>query len=160
MSLVEEIGSLLEPYLENGKFFVVNLTAKAARSGHQVVVLLDSDEGITIEECASISRRLANDLETKEIFDGAYNIEVSSPGLDQPLILPRQYNKNVGRNLKVLLNDGQSLSGKLNEVNEGGIVIELPQPRKKPKKGEEEPERIKSVSFGDIAKAFVEISFK
>ena len=160
MLLVEEISTLLQPYLEDDRFFVVSLTAKPVRSVYQVSILLDSDEGITIEQCASISRRLANDIETKEIFDTAYNIEVSSPGLDQPLVLPRQYIKNIGRNLKVQLSDGQSLEGKLIAVNDQELLVELPKPKKKLKRGEEEPELNKTIPLQEVAKAFVEISFK
>ncbi len=160
MLLVEEIRALLEPYLEDDKFFVVSLTAKPVRSVYHISILLDSDEGITIEQCASISRRLANDLETKEIFDTAYNIEVSSPGLDQPLVLPRQYVKNTGRNLKVQLSDGQVLEGRLTAVNEQELSLELPKPKKKPKRGEPEPELNRIIPLGDVVKAFVQISFK
>jgi ribosome maturation factor RimP len=160
MPLVEEIERLLEPYLENGKYFVVSLTAKPLRSTYQVVILLDSDEGITISECASISRRLAHDLESNEIFTDAYNIEVSSPGLDQPLVLPRQFAKNIGRNLKVYLKDGDTVTAKLVSLTDDGLSVELPKPKKKPKKGEEEPELAKYIAFTDVTQAFVEISFK
>ncbi len=160
MLLVEEINALLEPYLENDKFFVVSLTAKPVRSVYHISILLDSDEGITIEQCASISRRLANDIEAKEIFQTAYNIEVSSPGLDQPLVLPRQFVKNIGRNLKVQLSDGQVLEGRLTAVNEQELSLELPKPKKKPKRGEEEPELNKTIPLRDVTKAFVQISFK
>ncbi len=160
MLLVEDINALLEPYLESGRFFVVSLTAKPVRSAYHISVLLDSDEGITIEQCASISRRLAHDIEAREIFQTAYNIEVSSPGLDQPLVLPRQYVKNIGRNLKVQLSDGQVLEGRLTAVNDQELSLELPKPKKKPKRGEEEPELNKTIPLRDVAKAFVQISFK
>src|SRR5690606_12333974 len=122
MPLVEDISTLLKPYLEEGKYVVVDLTVKASRSGHLVTLQLDSDEGITISECASISRRLAHDIEAKGIFEAAYNIEVSSPGLDQPLRLPRQYAKSIGRNLKVHLTDGEVIEGKLTDFSEQEIV--------------------------------------
>lgn len=160
MPLVEEIGGLLEPYLEDGKYFVISLTVKPVRSTYQVVLLLDSDEGITIEECASISRRLAHDMESKALFENAYNIEVSSPGLDQPLVLPRQFAKNVGRNIKVHLTDGQTLTARLTGLTEQEIALELPKPKKKPKKGEEEPELTKIIPFSALSKAYIEISFK
>ena len=80
------------------------------------MILLDSDEGITIQECADISRSLDQELEAVETPETNYALEVSSPGLDQPLRLPRQYQKNVGRDLKVTLETGQALTGTLVEV--------------------------------------------
>lgn len=162
MPLVEEIHKLLEPYLEDGKYFVVDLLVKPSRMGHQVTVLVDSDEGITISECASISRRLGKDIEARELFDTAYNLEVSSPGLDQPLRLPRQYAKNIGRNLKINLIDGSIVEGKLTSWNEEAIDIELPQPKKKKKKVEEAiaTELSRTIPIDQINKALVQVSFK
>lgn len=160
MPLVEEIRSLLEPYLEGEKYFVVDLTVKPSRAGHQVTLLIDSDEGITISECASISRRLAKDLEEKELFDAAYTLEVSSPGLDQPLKLPRQYAKNVGRNLKVQLSDGSVVEGTLTAWSQEAIVLELPKPKKKKKGAEDESESTKTIPLTQITKALIQVSFK
>lgn len=160
MPLAEEIGALLEPYLENDRFFIVSLTVRPARSAHQVTILLDSDEGITIEQCASISRRLAHDIEAKELFPDAYNIEVSSPGLDQPLVLPRQYAKNIGRDLKIHLSDGQLIEGKLTELNGQELSIELPKPRKKVKSADAEPDPVRVIPLSDVTKAFIQIRFK
>lgn len=161
MSLTEEIGSMLEPYLEDGRFFVVSLTVKPVRSAHHITVLVDSDEGVTIEQCASISRRLAHQIETREMFGDAYNIEVSSPGVDQPLVLPRQYRKNVGRELKIQLKDGSTVTGKLTGIGEDEVLtIELPRPKKKPKAGEPEPELSKTIPLSEVTKTVVQISFK
>ena len=160
MASKEQIESLLIPYLDEGKYFIVDVQIKASRASQKIMILLDSDEGITIQECADISRGLDQELEAVESPDTNYTLEVSSPGLDQPLRLPRQYQKNVGRDLKVTLHTGPILTGTLVEVKEGSIVLQLPVPRKKPKTPEEESTLRPEVALDSIAKAVVQVSFK
>ncbi len=155
--LKEQIQNLLEPLLENDTYFVVELQVKALKTRTNITILLDSDEGIKIEECAQISRKLANEIEARELIQTAYNLEVSSPGIDQPLTLLRQYHKNVGRKLKIELTAGGEHLGELLEVQEAGVLLQE-EPQKKLKKGEVlEPILI---PFTHIDKAKVQISFK
>lgn len=160
MAIKEQVESFLEPYLEDGKYFVVDLRVQASRSGQKVMILLDSDEGITIQECADISRALGEDLEAADAGDNPYTLEVSSPGLDLSLKLVRQYQKNVGRNLKVVLTTGETLTGTLLEAKEASIVLQLPTPKKKSKVPVDEASLKPEVSLETIAKAVVQVSFK
>jgi ribosome maturation factor RimP len=160
MTIKEHLSILLDPFLEEGRIFVVDIITKPSKVSQKIIILVDSDEGITIQECTSISRRLAKQLEELEVFTEAYTLEVSSPGLDQPLILPRQYKKNVGRNLKVSLKTGEIVSGKLLEAEEETIRIALPEPKKKPKVPVDASLLERMIAMEEIAKAMVEISFK
>ncbi len=171
------LTELIQPYLNDGQFYVVAIQVAGQPGDEQrggrmkVSILLDSDVGITIEECASISRRLGAALDEAELFGGAaFTLEVSSPGIDQPLRFPRQYVRNVGRQLSVTLATGAVLTGKLETVTDDGIVLDI-EPVKKPKKKKKvTPEQdIDDVSelagptpipFADIKHANVEISFK
>jgi ribosome maturation factor RimP len=82
--------------------------------GNQITVLLDADNGITIEN-----------LEESGLFeDGNFSLEVSSPGIDKPLKLHRQYKKNIGRKVEVELMDGTKIEGTLTHVNDEDIIIE------------------------------------
>ncbi|MDP4283819.1 MAG: ribosome maturation factor [Bacteroidota bacterium] len=93
--------------------------------GNQITVLVDADNGITIEKCTSINKVLYKYLEESGLFaDGNFSLEVSSPGVDRPLKLHRQYMKNIGRTVEVELNDGTKLAGKLTQANDEEIVIE------------------------------------
>ncbi len=93
--------------------------------GNNVVLLLDADDGITIEKCTQVNKALYKYIEETELFpEGNFSLEVSSPGVDEPLKLHRQYKKNVGRSVEVVMNDGTVKSGKLIEVSEDDIVIE------------------------------------
>jgi ribosome maturation factor RimP len=94
-------------------------------SGNNIVVFLDGDNGITIEKCVQVNRVLYKYVEENGLFgDGNFSLEVSSPGVDEPLKLVRQYKKNIGRKVEVLLNDDSKKQGKLLSANDDEIVIE------------------------------------
>ena len=160
MTIKEHLEVLLNPMLEEGSFFLVDIIIKPSKVSQKITILVDSDEGITIQECTSISRRLAKQLEELEVFAEAYTLEVSSPGLDQPIILLRQFQKNLGRNLKVTLKTGEVISGTLLEANEETVKLQLPLPKKKTKVPVDEASLLKEINRNDISKAMIEISFK
>ncbi|PWK26198.1 ribosome maturation factor RimP [Arcicella aurantiaca] len=153
----EKIIELLQPYLEDDRIFIVDVTVTASKIRQNITILLDTDEGIKIEECASVSRRLAHFIETNELIVDAYNLEVSSPGIDQPLTFQRQYVKNIGRSLKVSLAEGE-IVGELEDVTEEGIVFK--EEVKKTKGKKVEPKESIVIPFGNIQQAKVQISFK
>ncbi|GGB88322.1 ribosome maturation factor RimP [Dyadobacter sediminis] len=160
MTIKEQLEAMLAPLLDEGNCFLVDIMIKPSKASQRIIILADSDEGITIQQCTSISRRLAKQLEEQDFFSEAYTLEVSSPGLDQPLVLPRQYKKNIGRNLKVALKQGETLAGTLLESDDESITLQLPQPKKKSKVPVDESELIRRISLEDISKALIEISFK
>jgi ribosome maturation factor RimP len=155
----EKIIELLQPYLEEDRIFIVEVLATEGKNRQNITILLDTDEGIKIEECASVSRRLAFFIETNELIKDAYNLEVSSPGIDQPLILKRQYVKNIGRDLKLNLIEGGEKVGQLEDVTDEGIVLKEEVKKSKGKKVVEPIESL-SIPFGNIKQAKVQISFK
>ena len=79
----------------------------------KLIILVDGEKGIGIADCAQISRYVGFKLEEENVLETAYNLEVSSPGIDAPLVLPRQYVKNVGRQLAIKMADGSKREGKL-----------------------------------------------
>ena len=155
----EQIIELLQPYLENDRIFIVDVKTTEGKTRQNITILLDTDEGIKIEECASVSRRFAHFVETNELVAEAYNLEVSSPGIDQPLTLKRQYVKNIGRNLKVNLTGGGDKVGTLENVTESGIVLKEEVKKTKSKKIVE-PVADTLIPFETIQQAKVQISFK
>jgi ribosome maturation factor RimP len=155
----EKVIELLQPYLEEDRIFIVEVLATEGKNRQNITILLDTDEGIKIEECASVSRRLAFFIETNELIKDAYNLEVSSPGIDQPLILKRQYVKNIGRDLKLNLIEGGEKVGQLEDVTDEGIVLKEEVKKSKGKKVVEPIESL-SIPFGNIKQAKVQISFK
>ena len=154
----DQITELLQPYLEDDRIFIVEVKTGEGKIRQTITILLDTDEGIKIEECASISRRLAHFIETNELITDAYNLEVSSPGIDQPLLLKRQYIKNIGRNLKLQLIEGSEKIGALENVTDEGIVFKEETKKSKGKK----VVLLESltIAFENIKQAKVQISFK
>jgi len=154
----EQIIELLQPYLEDDRIFIVEVKVSEGKIRQTIIILLDTDEGIQIEECASVSRQLAHFIETNELIKDAYNLEVSSPGIDQPLLLKRQYVKNVGRNLKLQLVDGSEKIGALENVTDEGIVFK--EELKKSKGKKVVLAESLTIAFENVKQAKVQISFK
>jgi ribosome maturation factor RimP len=151
--LKQKINQLLEPLLENEKYFVVDIRISLSKVHSKVTILLDSDEGIKIDECTAISRKLGTDID--EIMPENYTLEVSSPGVDFPLISDRMYRKNIGRNLKIYLNNGSEIRGNLESVDTEQIIIIEDKKRKK----HEEIVPI-LIQFVNIKETKVTVSFK
>jgi ribosome maturation factor RimP len=86
---------------------------------------LDGDQGVTIEKCISWNRALYKKIEEENLFpNGDFSLEVSSPGVDEPLKLFRQYKKNIGRTVEVILKEGNKVTGKMIDVTEDAITVE------------------------------------
>ncbi len=125
-------------------------------SNGKLIILVDGDNGIGIAECAQISRYVGFKLEEENTIETAYNLEVSSPGIDFPLSSQRQYNKNIGRDLAIKMADGTKKEGKLIVVNETNLTIE-----EKVKQKGKKAEVIESViPIEQITETKVLISFK
>ena len=117
--LEQKINTLIEG---DKDVFLVEIRIKPTNN---VKVFLDSDLGISIDRLIQYNRALYKQLEEENIFPGGdFSLEVSSPVLDEPLKLHRQYLKNTGRFVEVLLMDGAKKEGKLISISEAGIVIE------------------------------------
>lgn len=154
MDLVEEIRNLGALNLSPDKF-VVEVLVSSKKIPKRVLIIIDGDQGITIDDCAELSRKLSKELDERAFFgEENYMMEVSTPGLDHPLKLKRQYYKNIGRGLKVKFQETIT-EGKLMEVMEDKIVLaqEFGAGKKKEIKNVEIP-------FSEIEKAFVMVSFK
>ncbi|GAC1425326.1 MAG: ribosome maturation factor RimP [Chitinophagaceae bacterium] len=114
-------GMVQELLQEDMDIFLVEIWIKPTNN---IRVALDADGGLAIEKCVSINRRLYKHIEETGLYpDGNFSLEVSSPGLDEPLKLHRQYVKNAGRSVEVMLQDGTTTEGVLTAVNENEIEI-------------------------------------
>jgi ribosome maturation factor RimP len=150
MIKVKDIEQLVKDQLTGSQQFLVNVDVKP---GNKILVFIDGDQGVTIADCVKLSRYIESELDREQ---EDYELNVSSPGADQPLKLHRQYVKNTGRSLRIKLDQDRIISGKLEEVTDEGIRI-LPDPDKKKKK--EIPQSI-FINFSEIIEAKVIISFK
>ncbi|MES2430355.1 MAG: ribosome assembly cofactor RimP [Bacteroidota bacterium] len=114
--LVEQIISEMEDV------FLVSVKIKPTNN---IKVFLDADSGLSIEKCVKINRKMYKVIEENAWYpDGNFSLEVSSPGIDEPLKLLRQYKKNIGRKVEVTLKDETKTEGKLLEADEQHVTIE------------------------------------
>ena len=123
---------------------------------NKLIIHVDGDEGISIQDCAAISRHVGFHLEEENTIEKAYNLEVSSPGVGEPLLLTRQYHKNIGRELSIKLSEGVVKEGKLIAVTDDVILIE----EKVKEKGKKVQLVEKQIEFNSIVETKVLISFK
>jgi ribosome maturation factor RimP len=161
MSVESRVTQVVEEMLEekDKSLFLVDIVVSSSKNSQKVLVHLDGDQGVNIDICAEISRRLGSMLEEEDLISGSFTLEVSSPGLDLPLKLLRQYHKNVGRKIKVLTHDDVTRKGILKEVREQHIVLmEEPKGKGAQKKKEEAQEVV--IPFEEIKKTNVLASFK
>ena len=154
----QQIEQLLEPLLENDKFFVVDIKVSMSRLNSKVTILLDSDEGIKIDECRAISRQLGESLD--QIMPENYTLEVSSPGVEVLLKSERMYRKNIGRSLQITLKDDTIITGKLESVDSQQVSI-IEDKKRKPQRTLKTEEIVPmQILFQNIKESQVIISFK
>ena len=149
------IVEMLQDSLTGFDLFVVSLSVSDAVRP-KITVTLDSEQGLGIDECAQVSRRLARRIDEAYGEDASYSLEVTSPGADQPLSDPRQYTRHVGRTFSLKLNDGTEKTGTLEAIEAEGV--QLAEVVKEKNKKKTLPAVL--VPFTDIQEARVVISFK
>ena len=154
MDIEKRVTQLVEEKIaDRSDLFLVSV--KMHSSG-KLTILVDGDKGIGIADCAAISRHVGFHLEEENIIENAYNLEVSSPGIDAPLVLPRQYVKNVGRQLVIKMADGSKKEGRLTGMTEDAVLIE----EIKKEKGKKAETIESAVPLAQITETKVLISFK
>lgn len=156
MQTETQIGAIaqkLEPMLaEHPTHFLVEIRIKPTNN---IKVFIDADEGMPLSALVQYNRALYKVLEESGMYpDGNFSLEVSSPGLDEPLKLQRQYKKNVGRYLEIQLHDGSQKEGKLLETTEDGILLETETGKGKKKEIKQE-----TILFTDIKNTKVQVKF-
>ena len=159
MTPQEQILNFLDQILEGTDCFLVDYKVKPTNN---YKFYLDSDTGFTLEKCMKINRGLRRQVEESGLYpEGDISLEVSSPGVDAPLRMPRQYVKNIGRKLEIELKDEEAagIVGKLLEVNESSIKLEKSQPLKRGRKAVETEAEVIELTLDEVKTATVLIEF-
>ena len=154
MKIENRVKELVEEKIaDKPELFLVDVKM---HSNGTLTVLVDGDKGIGIDDVVAISRHVGFHLEEENLIETAYDLEVSSPGVDYPLTGIRQYLKNTGRNLAIKMADGTTREGRLSGITEDAITIE-----EKIKEKGKKAEVIESViPVEQISETKVLISFK
>ncbi|QBA63288.1 ribosome assembly cofactor RimP [Muriicola soli] len=152
--LKEQAEALLDEVLkEHPELFLIDFTVSSA---NQIKIVIDGDKGVNLEDCMTVSRAIEHNLD-REAID--FSLEVTSPGATEPLTMPRQYGKNIGRTLEVKTSE-TTVKGTLVSAEEEGITLEWKAREPKPiGKGKTTVLKSVMVPFSEIIKANVVLKF-
>lgn len=154
MQAIEKINKLIEEAINSREdLFIVS---SSISNNLDINLVIDGDNLVNISDCIEISRKVEHNLDREE-FDFA--IKVQSPGADEPLILPRQYKKHIGRTLKLKTIEGK-FEGKLEDIDENSIKIVWKTREKKAiGKGKTTVNYEKQIPFTEIEQANIKLTF-
>lgn len=143
----DRLRPLLMPVLAQADLDLEDIEVRTAGRRTLLRLLVDRDDGVTLDDIASISSKVSNALDDAgEMGEAPYTLEVSSPGVDRPLTLPRHWRRNRGRLVKVHRVDGQRITGRVRDVGEEAVELDVDGVRSQ-------------ISYDDVAKARVEVEF-
>ncbi len=107
-----QLRKMLEPGVQGQGFELVEVELSGTSRHSLLRVYIDSPAGVTVDDCARVSKQLSAILDVEDLIDGRYTLEVSSPGLDRPLVKPEDFTRFTGEMIRVRL--GQPLGGRKN----------------------------------------------
>ena len=150
MSLQDSLTELLTPAVENAGFFLEQVLISKPGNHQILTCVIDGPKPLNLDEVTVVSRIISELLDETELIDGAFTLEVTSPGVDRPLTQRRHWEKNVSRLIKMQMHDGSLLTGRLTELREeDATFVENIKGRMK----------THTISLADIKKAQVEVEF-
>jgi ribosome maturation factor RimP len=150
MALKDSIADAIRPAVENAGFFLEDVFTSNPGNHRIVTCMIDGVAPLSLDEVTVVSREISAILDESPLLTEAFTLEVTSPGIERPLTLPRHWTKNLTRIIKVILNDDSEVSGRLTEFDEvRAILIENIKGRMK----------THEVAFADVKRAHVEVEF-
>ena len=148
------VGLLKQVLEENKSLFLIDLSVS---ENNKITVILDGDNGVTVEDCMLVSRAIEHNFDREE---EDFSLEVMSSGVSEPLKIPRQFKKNLGRTLKVKIKEGVIIEGEITEVNEEAVTLQWKTREPKPVgKGKITVQKEAIVPYNEIVEAKVMIKF-
>jgi ribosome maturation factor RimP len=151
MSLSEKITELVQPAVEKAGFFLEDVHVVSPGKHRIVTCIVDGQTPLNLDQVTSVSRDISELLDAADFMDdAAFTLEVTSPGVDRPLTLPRHWLKNVNRLVKVINQDGSVVNGRITTVEDSQVVL-IEDIKGKTKEH--------LVQFASIKRATVEIEF-
>lgn len=142
-----QVRTLVEPVVTSAGLDLEDVVVRAAGSQRIVQVLVDRDGGIDLDAVADVARACSDALDTVDLFGGAYELEVSSPGVDRPLTEPRHWRRNTGRLVQVRLRDGKDVSGRIVRTDAEAMTLSV---------GKAE----RTIAYADAVRGAVQVEFK
>ena len=151
MALKDQISELITPALHQAGYFLEDVNIVSPGQHRIVTVIVDGESGLNLDQ-VTVASKLVSELLDEAPFMGEtpFTLEVTSPGIDRPLTLPRHFAKNVDRLLKVTKNDGIVVTGRIRSNTESDVTLEV---------AEKKEVKEVTVALTDIKRATVEIEF-
>ena len=144
MPLNEEISAAIRPIIEATGNYLEELSITSAGKVKILTVIIDSDTHLNLDQVTAVTKEISEVIEALEgLGDGAFTLEVTSPGLDRPLTKPRHWRKNLDRLVKIIIASGQEITGRIGEATETTVLVDS-----------------QKVSYEDIKRAVLEVEFK
>ena len=155
----QKIESLLQEKLKEEEFADCYLVESKFHANNKLEVFIDSDSNMNFEKCRKISRYLESHIDKNNWLGEKYTLEVSSPGVERPLLFLRQFQKNIGRKVEVTLKDGSTKTGVLLKADDEKLCLEE---KIRVKEGKKKKTQIveTEIPFAEINKTIVKIAFK
>ncbi|MEJ2614917.1 MAG: hypothetical protein P8Z35_08165 [Ignavibacteriaceae bacterium] len=116
----EKIKVAVNSIVERNGFFLIDFVLRGNEKNRVIEIFIDGEKNISAEDCANISREINTEIETQNLIESNYRLDVSSPGIDRPLLYLKQYPKHVNRKFDIsynLNNENRKLTGKLIDVS-------------------------------------------
>jgi ribosome maturation factor RimP len=158
VSREEKIESWIEEILAETDCFIVS--SKLGTDAN-FKFFIDSDTGFSLDKSTKINRALRNQIDESGLFpEGNYSLEISSPGISEPLKMPRQYKKNIGRLLEIKTTEEEVIEGRLKEITENEIILEVKGKNSRGLPSDKLPKKMKNIDINNISKATVQVEFK
>ncbi|MDX1658778.1 MAG: ribosome maturation factor RimP [Nitriliruptorales bacterium] len=130
--LRDAVTGLAAVVAERANVDLEEVEVRGAHGSRVVRIVADRDDGLDVERIAAISQELGEALDREDLIDGAYTLEVTSPGVDRPLRDPKSFRRNVGRPVRVVRNraaidrgEKGEVTGTLQVVTDDAVVLEV-----------------------------------
>ena len=144
----------IKPVVEGENSELVDLEFSGGGSASVLRVYVDRSAGITLDQCADLSRKIGDLLDMEDLIPGRYRLEVSSPGLDRPLVSGADFRRKIGEKVRVFLNeslDGKTeLVGEIRDLKEENVILRLESTEPARKANEEKAVPLKMVAKARI----------
>ncbi len=144
MSNKEQVQAVITPAIESLGFYVEDITITSAGKRSMLTVIVDGDTHLSLDQVTVATKAISEIVENlPTLGNNPFTLEVTSPGLDRPLTKPRHWRKNQERLIKIVLNDGKEINGRIKDSTESAVTVDD-----------------KTINFADIKRATLEVEFK
>ena len=144
MSNKEQVLAVITPAIESLGFYIEDITITSAGKRSMLTVIVDGDTHLSLDQVTVATKAISEIVENlPTLGNNPFTLEVTSPGLDRPLTKPRHWRKNQDRLIKIILNDGKEVTGRIKDSTETSVTVDD-----------------QVINFADIKRATLEVEFK